>query len=409
MIENIKQIKGKALVFILVEFLIVYASNSNIANALYSNTIALLCLISIYLLYKFKKQAVIWPDKTFSLLYWGPFVLLLISAIFSSDRGKSFFTGFTYIYWSALPLYAAYIVFQWQFHKQAIILAVNAALLTLSSYGVYQLLTSPAGTRIRSYIHQWNIFCDMLFLGVPILIVYIFLEKKNYLLRSISVFSTLLSCWMIVLSGSRGGIAGFVIGAFCLFIIRAVYAKKVNLKKFLLGTITIIAITLCGMGIFYTNFQHTNTSVTRSYDGERILLWNSSYQMWKDHKFAGVGLGRWQEEYQSKYISPKAREPYLKHSHNVFLYFLSSAGVFGAIGYLCFTFGLLIYLCKQVKKYPDDIFLNALLWSSVAIIIQSMVNAPLLRNFIMRLYSLYLGIGLASIAYHQRLKQKKEN
>ena len=66
-----------------------------------------------------------------------------------------------------------------------------------------------------------------------------------------------------------------------------------------------------------------------------------------------------------------------------------------------FTFGVFGYLCKKIRENPNDIFLNALFWAFLTIMLHGLVNAAILSKYVMRLYSTYLGIGLASVAYHR--------
>lgn len=40
---------------------------------------------------------------------------------------------------------------------------------------------------------------------------------------------------------------------------------------------------------------------------ERILIWHSAFNMFKDHPITGVGLGQYKDNYQHKYISHKAK------------------------------------------------------------------------------------------------------
>ena len=49
----------------------------------------------------------------------------------------------------------------------------------------------------------------------------------------------------------------------------------------------------------------------RPYDQERLLLLQSTFHMWENHKLFGIGMGNWQKEYQQHYILPQAKEPTL--------------------------------------------------------------------------------------------------
>ena len=53
-------------------------------------------------------------------------------------------------------------------------------------------------------------------------------------------------------------------------------------------------------------------------------------------------------------------------------------------------------------------FLNALFWAFLTVMFHGLVNNGVIDKFVMRLYSTYLGIGLASVAYH-RLQTDNHN
>ena len=74
------------------------------------------------------------------------------------------------------------------------------------------------------------------------------------------------------------------------------------------------------------------------------MMIQASFNMWKDHPISGVGLVNWKENYYGAYRPAENREKGLKMPHNVFIYFLSTAGIRGGLGYVfylfCMTVGL---------------------------------------------------------------------
>ena len=95
----------------------------------------------------------------------------------------------------------------------------------------------------------------------------------------------------------------------------------------------------------YQPFVKRLASITDTHyqsNTERILIWHSAFNMFKDHPITGVGLGQYKDNYQHKYISPKAKEPQLSHAHNNFMQMLAENGIIGFAGFLtlisCFIF-----------------------------------------------------------------------
>lgn len=393
--------------FILLEFLSVYAASSIISNALYSISVVGLLLMTIYEYYKMNPRLVILPDKAFNIVYLPFFFLISISSLFLGDYA-SVLDSFKYIYWSICPFALFYFALQYQFHERAIITAISLGLLTFSLYGFYQFFTSPQGTRIQSYTYHPNVLSEMLVLSIPFLVIYIFFKKENLRLRIFLGIITLLSCCILAFTGSRGGMLGLCAGGVIFFIIRLVYNRKFNARKVLARLLALVLVMACVSGTFMMNFDHSGFGIFRNYDNERVLLWQSSYNMWKDHKILGVGLTNWKENYQEHYISPRAKEPNLGQPHNTFAYFFSTTGFVGGIGYLFFTFGMFWYLCKKLKYNTNNVFLNAFLWSFLAIMIHGLVNNGIMHKNTMKLYSIYLGISLASVVWYQKKQDLKK-
>jgi O-antigen ligase len=62
----------------------------------------------------------------------------------------------------------------------------------------------------------------------------------------------------------------------------------------------------------------------------RLQLWRSSWMMFRDHPWLGVGLDNFLYQYRSRYILPAAwQEPDLSHPHNVFLDYGCRLGLCG--------------------------------------------------------------------------------
>ncbi|NJE34561.1 O-antigen ligase domain-containing protein, partial [Megasphaera sp. SW808] len=190
----------------------------------------------------------------------------------------------------------------------------------------------------------------------------------------------------------RGGIAGFLFGAAVLIILNILLNKKYVVSKIkILFACCILCFVATGLIVVMT--QHYQ----RGYDYERVLLVQSSYKMWNDHKLYGVGYSRWQKEYKEKYISPEAKEPDLPMPHNTFAEYFSTTGVIGGLGYSIFVFGSIIILIKKMKEDITNPYIQALLWVSISILAHGLVDAGLRNKFVARLYFGFWGITLASV------------
>lgn len=102
----------------------------------------------------------------------------------------------------------------------------------------------------------------------------------------------------------------------------------------------------CGDNCFGYMQNHRNTDMARL-GGERIFMLSSSYEMWKDHKLSGIGVNSWETYYYSDRYHPEgAQEQHLTMPHNMFIYFLSTAGIIGGLGFIGYTILTLIGLLR---------------------------------------------------------------
>ena len=95
------------------------------------------------------------------------------------------------------------------------------------------------------------------------------------------------------------------------------------------------------------------------------MMLQASFDMWKDHPLSGVGLSHWKENYYGDYRPAESREEGLKMPHNVFMYFLSTAGLLGGAGYILYV------VCLGLGTYragidSGDAALAVTLWTVLA-------------------------------------------
>lgn len=79
----------------------------------------------------------------------------------------------------------------------------------------------------------------------------------------------------------------------------------------------------------------TNITTDRS-NADRILVWESSFNMIKDHPITGVGVDCWKPTYEKSYKLKRVTQN-MMHSHNNFIQIFSEAGIIGFLGFLGFT------------------------------------------------------------------------
>lgn len=421
---------------LLFEFLAVYAVSATISVPLDNITIGILIALILYEYYKNRTEKIILPDKMFNICYWSFFVLIIVAALLAGYQ-DSMKDTMKLVRFSILAFGTFYFAMQRQYHEHAVISGIALGLLTICAYSLQQFLTLPLGSRISANFAQPNNGCMVMILSIPFVVLYATWKSKAIGIRFLAGVTAIAASIAVALTGSRGGIMGLCLGGLIFLLVHTLYIRRIPWRKLLTGYATFLLMVLCIGTTYYMNFCHSHTevrptvqqqnvtqqnqptedirinsvgeqvSVNRSYDNERLLMWKSSYHMWQDHKLYGVGLWHWNEPYREHYMLPGAKEPQLSFPHSIFVSFFAMTGLLGGIGYVLFSIGMFIYLCRQLKQNPNDIFLNALIWSLLAVTLHGAVDVGILYRHAMILYSAYLGIGVGSIAYHKRMQNKK--
>lgn len=167
----------------------------------------------------------------------------------------------------------------------------------------------------------------------------LFLHVQNKIWRIYFVIAAIVAVIALLFNGTRGV---YLSSAILIPAMILVYSRK-NLKAFAI----VIAILVAVGGFFVTALNSAATSTMVSgmraqSNNERMLVWTSAFQMFKDNPIFGIGYGQYKTAYQTKYISPDAKETYLEHAHNNTLQMLAACGIIGAVAFLV-MWGYLTY------------------------------------------------------------------
>lgn len=232
-----------------------------------------------------------------------------------------------------------------------------------------------------------------LIIAIPILIYGTYIFKNKNLLFSLGLFSTILAFATLIVSGSRGSLMGLSI-AFLIGIILLIKFFKINAKKALIAYIILISSLL-----FCLN--STKNVLSRSYDGERVLMWKSGIAMFHDYPIFGIGFGNFNYMYIKKnYASPFAKERTQDTPHNTLIYYLSNVGIVGTIGIialLTFQFKTLYTQTKYMQTTRAKLFLIATFVGLTAAIVHDLVDVIYTRRGFARCYWLLWGFTCYTI------------
>lgn len=178
-------------------------------------------------------------------------------------------------------------------------------------------------------------YAGILLVLLPVIIVCMIDDKVGPFLRKSSI---ILFPFLVA-----GAIAGQSRGLWLIILAVGpilVFKYVIKNKKYL-AVVSIIVITIVG-GFISTPeltqrvYSITNTTTDRS-NADRILLWESTVEMIKDHPIVGVGTGNWYAVYKTQYENEEVTQKHLNHSHSNYLQIISETGVIGILGFLVFS------------------------------------------------------------------------
>ncbi len=227
------------------------------------------------------------------------------------------------------------------------------------------------------------------FLGLFVSIMIIcFFDKRvfgkwSYLLG----VAALLVAVALLYNNTRGTQLSVAICALTIGIVHGTRSKK----KFL---IYVSAIALLGCFIFANPATRARWDIKN--DG-RVLIWQTSWQMFKDHPICGVGFKRFRYAYKEIYHGfqgGRTGNNIFFHAHNLFLNAMVEGGVVGLGTFTYFFVFALLYPYKLWNRYRDPYSLMMLIMT-LELFINGMVETVIVHDQIMRTYWCLMGLLLA--------------
>ena len=134
---------------------------------------------------------------------------------------------------------------------------------------------------------------------------------------------------------------------------------------------------------------------------ERILIWQSAWNMFKDHPVLGVGLGQYTKNYQQKYISPEAKEPKLGHAHNNFMQMLAENGIVGFAGFVI-MFGYIIFKNLITWVKVKNVYALMIVSAMVCLLLQGFTEYNVGNSAVIKMYWLILGLLVVLSEFYKK-------
>ena len=388
---------------------VIFVITRKSTNKINSSILIILKLITVYILF-----------------------LTITSFYISTNVSESLWEIFYLTGWIAIYVFFLLYLNDKCFKYIIISTAIVGSLLSLLVYNdILNILSLsiPSSGKLSATFGYKNFFAQYLCFVIPASICSIYLVKHQKL-KFLMVMLSIVSSGALIITRCRAAWLGILIMIILYIIINHKIIKH-DIKNIIQYKISILFIFLSivflsfiifrpidiSTGIWIgdkSSFKETLLSVKdvkeKSIWGDRIDMYQASFQMIKDNPIVGVGLGNWKVMYP-KYSNNNSYTDYSRHKvilrpHNDLLWIITEMGLVGFIFLVLFSGYHIKLLIKKLRNKNDkDYYLNLFCALSLsAIFIESLFDFPKER-VIPNLYIwLILGyIASSNIAYNKKI------
>ncbi len=312
----------------------------------------------------------------------GFFVLtMLVSALASGDVALGAKRWADLWVWRLLPFFVLTLTIKDKMSAKKILLCALTGLTLGSLCLIYQGLSGDV--RASGFFGHPMTFAGYFCTYLPVFLVCFLDERVLGKWRWCAGAAFVLGCLALLFNATRG--AWLATAAVVLFIL-AYYGLRRH-SKAAIACLLVLACAGAALTQYKPFMQRLNTITDSKFQSntERLLLWSSAWNMYKDHPLLGVGLGQYKDNYQKKYISPQAKEPDLGHAHNNFLQMLAENGTIGFSGFVVLVACLVGYSFYSFFKQGDPYALMTSM-SALALVLQGCTeynfgNSAVMKSF----------------------------
>lgn len=281
--------------------------------------------------------------------------------------------------------------------RRGIRYGIIAVSIIVTMYGIYRGWLG-LDKRYSSFFAHPNHFGTAIAMMVPFLSSYWWKAKESWKRWGLCVLiMAMLFC--LYKTGSRGAIAAFI-GGCIIGIGSLLWIRRGKISAAVKKKAGIVLLLICLLGGAAFGYLQANRSGMAKLGGERIMMLEASYEIWQDHTWLGVGVSRWAEYYYSpEYHPAEGREMGLNMPHNMPVYFFTTAGIPGGIGYLAFLAVTWWGLWRTARRAEESWLSAAVLAAFWAFTLQGLVDTTIINKIPARIYFALIGFYLAAEAH----------
>lgn len=328
----------------------------------------------------------------------GIFVILMfISALFSGDIVYGLKRWADMWIWRFMPFVVVIFLLNNYIDAKKVMLTGFAGITLTSVYAVYQGLSGMS--RANGFYGHPMTLGGWLCIFLPLLLIEFFERKllgKYYWLAGLAFC---ICSAGLVFNATRGAwLAVAIVSA--VLLIYYMFKSKRNLAVSIIF-VALISVVLVNNPKFMHRLDTIDDFDKYQSNTERILIWQSAWNMFKDHPILGVGLGQYTENYQQKYISPQAKEPKLGHAHNNFMQMLAENGIVGFAGFVI-MFGYIIFKNLIAWLKTRNVYALMIVSATVCLLLQGFTEYNVGNSAVIKMYWLVLGLLVVLSEFYRK-------
>ena len=328
----------------------------------------------------------------------GIFVIsMFISALFSGDIVYGLKRWADMWIWRFMPFVVVVFLLNNYNDVKKVMLTGFAGITVTSVYAVYQGLSGIS--RANGFYGHPMTLGGWLCIFLPLLLIEFFERKllgKYYWLAGLAFC---ICSAGLVFNATRG--AWLAVTIVCaVLLLYYMFKSKRNLAVSIIF-IALISTVLLNNPKFMHRLDTIDDFNKYQSNTERILIWQSAWNMFKDHPFLGVGLGQYTENYQQKYISPQAKEPYITHAHNNFMQMLAENGIVGFAGFVI-MFGYIIFKNLIAWVKTRNVYALMIVSATVCLLLQGFTEYNVGNSAVIKMYWFVLGLLVVLSEFYRK-------
>lgn len=324
-------------------------------------------------------------------------ISMLVSALFSGDIIYGLKRWADMWIWRFMPFVVVIFLLNNYFDAKKVMLTGFAGITLTSGYAVYQGLSGMS--RANGFYGHPMTLGGWLCIFLPLLLIEFFERKllgKYYWLAGLAFC---ICSAALVFNGTRG--AWLAVAIVCaVLLIYYMFKSKRNLAISIIF-VALISAVLVNNPKFMQRLDTIDDFDKYQSNTERILMWQSAWNMFKDHPVLGVGLGQYAKNYQQKYISPEAKEPQLSHAHNNFMQMLAENGIVGFVGFVI-MFGYIILKNLIAWFKTRNVYALMIVSATVCLLLQGFTEYNVGNSAVIKIYWLVLGLLIVLSEFYKK-------